>query len=172
MTSELQDATVFQKVQRAISERLPRNQKIRRNLPGHGRIRIDRQLPFLCLYRQPTDRPDDGTRELVTTEAAYLAISGDSQYLDDVREMVDVVSRLMLEHFGIYLVLEVWSRRQQRSAFPRRPRFRIVAPEAESMMTALELFRSSLESIQVDGQPAEVEVDSSGLVAPPGLAPL
>jgi hypothetical protein len=52
--------------------RLEANKRIRRNLPRWGRIHIDRQLPFLCVYRQPTRRRDDGTERLIMGQPAYL----------------------------------------------------------------------------------------------------
>ena len=61
-----------------VRDRLSRNLRIRRSLPGDGRLRLDRQLPFLCVYRRPDGAKiaDRGTRELVTTEGAYLFGSG------------------------------------------------------------------------------------------------
>jgi hypothetical protein len=67
----VQDLGRFDAVAEAACERLARNEQVRRNLPGGGRLRIDRQLPFLCLYRSPSSGADVGTRQLVTTEAAY-----------------------------------------------------------------------------------------------------
>ena len=66
----------FDSVTAVVIDRLSRNQRIRRNLPGDGRVRIDRQLPFLCVYRAPPAGGDAGTRDLVTTEAAYLVACG------------------------------------------------------------------------------------------------
>src|SRR5262245_53774064 len=48
----------FDAVIAAVQERLPRNLRIRRNLPGDGRLRIDRQLPFLCVHRAPNNASD------------------------------------------------------------------------------------------------------------------
>ncbi len=57
-------------------ERLEENKRVRRNLPVWGRVHIDRQLPFLCVYRRPVRGDDAGTERLVTSEAAYLIASG------------------------------------------------------------------------------------------------
>ena len=44
-----------------IRKRLSNNEQIRRNLLEWGRISIDRQLPFLCVYRRPPRAADPGT---------------------------------------------------------------------------------------------------------------
>ena len=38
-----------------------------------GILTLDRDLPFLIVYREPADRPDPGTARLVATEAAFLS---------------------------------------------------------------------------------------------------
>ena len=58
-----------------ICRRLSANKRVRRTLPAGGRLHIDRQLPFLCVYRQPLDHDDSGTGQLVKGEASYLVTS-------------------------------------------------------------------------------------------------
>ncbi|MGB5655119.1 MAG: hypothetical protein WBN35_00730, partial [Acidimicrobiia bacterium] len=55
-----------------ISDRLERNLPIRRSLPDGGRLHIDRQLPFLVVYRPPVGVSDAGTARFVKGEASYL----------------------------------------------------------------------------------------------------
>ena len=80
-----------------ICERLAQNKQVRRTLPRKGRLHIDRQLPFLCVYRQPADREDAGTHRLVKGEASYLVAPGDEQFHEStsalVREVVKTLSR-------------------------------------------------------------------------------
>lgn len=70
------EAKIPDKLISAIIAQLTRNSKVRRNLPEWGRVHIDRQLPFLCVYRQPPLRPDSATERLVLGEASYLLASG------------------------------------------------------------------------------------------------
>ena len=53
----------YEQTAAAVRDRLARNLRIRRNLPHGGRLRIDRQLPFLCIYRFPTEGDDPGTSD-------------------------------------------------------------------------------------------------------------
>ena len=50
---------------------LGKDKQVRLELPGGGRLQLDRRLPFLCVYRRPADA-DPGTEELVTSEMAYM----------------------------------------------------------------------------------------------------
>lgn len=159
----------------AIRDRLSANRPLRRGLPGGGTLRIDRQLPFLCVYRRPRDSHDLGTSELVTTEAAYLVADGAASHAEAVARICREVLVSLKEHFGIVLVLEVWALPDDpppRSAGPAIPRFEVVIPDRESLPTTIAAFTAALESVSMDGQRASVTVRSDDDVAPPGLPPL
>ena len=123
----------FASVIAAVRDRLSRNLRIRRNLPGDGRLRIDRQLPFLCVYRTPPEGRDNGTRELVTTEAAYLVASGEPAYEAGLDQLCGSISETLEEHFGALLLLELWAEDDRTPPAATRelarPHFRIVAPQ-------------------------------------------
>lgn len=161
----------FVELQAVVRERLSRNLRLRRTLPGGGRLRIDRQLPFLCLYRRPVARNDPGTQELVTTEAAYLFASGDDRYREGVNLLCRAVSEALREHFGILLFLELWAEPVE-SGTSAQPAFRIVTAEASSVPSMMEVFQSALQQIRIGGRRAEVSVSTAGDVAPPDLLPL
>ena len=72
----------------AVCQRLARNQRVRRTLPAKGRLHIDRQLPFLCVYRQPPDYEDAGTERLVKGEASYLIAPGGAKFRESVSNLV------------------------------------------------------------------------------------
>jgi uncharacterized protein (TIGR02421 family) len=93
-----------------VRARLTSNRRVRRRLGQLGRLHVDRLLPFLLLYRRPTDRLDPGTDELVISEAAYLtavATPGSDRF---VRKLVRALAELAFEQFGSFFLLELWSR--------------------------------------------------------------
>ena len=69
--------TISEQFVKIVCERLAENNRVRRTLPIWGRLHIDRQLPFLCVYRQPRSRRDFGTEHFILGEASYLTISGE-----------------------------------------------------------------------------------------------
>src|SRR5690606_23949581 len=99
----------FEQLAEAVCNRLAANQRVRRTLPTEGRLRIDRQLPFLCVYRQPEDHQDRGTRELIIGEAAYLFAAGSVELQPHLEYLCERVVATLGEHFGTFLLLEVWS---------------------------------------------------------------
>ncbi len=163
----------FEDIAEAACARLAKNQRVRRNLPGGGRLRFDRQLPFLCLYRSPIDGADPGTRELVTTSAAYLFASGEPQHHEGLNLLCERIVNTMLEHFGTFLLLEVWAQPGASAAYDPsilpRPEFEIVAADPESLPGMLDAFLEALGEVKIHGQSALVTTVPSETVAPPGL---
>lgn len=158
----------------AVRKRLARNLRVRRTLPQEGRLRIDRQLPFLCVYRRPPGE-DAGTRELVTSEAAYLFASGDAQHQSRLDVLLGAIADTLQEHFGILLFLEVWAAESD-GELPRgsalQPQFEIVAAEADALPSTVEAFEEALRRVTIGGLPAEVRLTKRPSVAPPGMRPL
>ncbi len=72
----------------AVCDRLARNLRVRRTLYAKGRLHVDRQLPFLCIYRQPPDHDDAGTERLVKGEASYLVVSAAADFHKSVANLV------------------------------------------------------------------------------------
>ncbi len=159
----------------AVRKRLTRNVRIRRTLPEGGRLRIDRQLPFLCVYRRPAERGDSGTQELVTSEAAYLFASGAAQERDGVDLLLAAIADTLQDHFGVLLFLELWAAEpdgQQECESPLRPEFEIIAAEADALPSTIETFEEALRRVTVGGMTASVRLTKRETVAPPGMRPL
>lgn len=158
-----------------VRDRLARNERIRRNLPGGGRLRLDRQLPFLCVHRAPPQSCDDDTRELVTTEAAYLFASHAPELAGGVLRLTTAICETLREHFGAFLLIELWA--EDDRAVPGaidnlvRPGFRVLVPDRDSFPATVEALESGLREIRIHGLPADVQVEAAA-VAPPGLASL
>jgi uncharacterized protein (TIGR02421 family) len=166
----------FDRVIAAVHDRLSRNLRLRRTLPGDGRLRLDRQLPFLCVYRTPPQGGDNGTRDLVTTEAAYLFASGEPEYAAGIGRLCRTISEIIQEHFGALLLIEIWAEEDpapEASPPPlSRPAFRIVAPTCVSLDSTIAALRTGLEKVRLHSVEAEVEATTAADVSPAGQSPL
>ena len=153
---------------------LARNTYLRRRLPGWGRIHIDRQLPFLCVYRRPDDHPDAGTRRLLLGEAAYILAPASAEAHAGLSRLVKAVSASQVASFGASLLLELWAATDDAGPSQTTPRtgFRIVAPRHHAPTQFLESLESALLAIEAPGHPGGVEVSYVDAVAPAGLPPL
>ncbi len=86
----------------AVRQRLRDNLRVRRTLPGRGRVHVDRQLPFLCVYRETEGQAELQMRHLVTSEAAYLVTTDERRLQEGVCRLVDAVAEVMVEQFALF----------------------------------------------------------------------
>ena len=162
---------------RALIDRLEDGKRVRRNLPGGGRFAMDRPLPFLCVYRQPSNRPDTGTSRLVTSEASYLSCTAARRQLPGVRALVRALAASMREQFGTSLVLELWaapasSQEDSRGEASPVPGFRLFSSQRLMDEGVTESLVQAFGRPLLRGKKAEVTLAVGRRRAPAGLAPL
>jgi uncharacterized protein (TIGR02421 family) len=159
----------------AIVGRLAENNRVRRALRPWGKIHVDRQLPFLCVYRQPPDRSDPGADRLVVSEAAYLNCSGNQQYHRSVVRLIERLGTLMIDRFGAHLVLELWTHDTGEVPDPQaspKPTFKIFHSPGGELSAVVNALERGLKGIKIMKQPADVSVQATSTIAPPGMPPL
>ncbi len=161
----------------AVCLRLSRNERVRRTLPGQGRLHIDRQVPFLCVYRQPSEYEDAGTERLVKGEASYLVGSGAAEFHEGISELVCGIVDTLSAEFGAFLLVEIWSApdggRANDPAIPSvLPTFTIHAPKTAKLDGTVEALAKRLRKIKVLKHGVVVEVVRGGKACPPEMPPL
>jgi len=151
-----------------IVDKVAANEHIRRNLPGGGRVNIDRQLPFICLYRSPQGE-DAGTVRLVLGEAAYLVMPyGEEQ--QPYRDLLVKLAEIQRKQFGAFLIFEIWSDEEGfEYAIPGQPGYHILAHTRNPPGPLLEELESELLEKEVAGQQTTVRLTYGDEWAPPGL---
>jgi len=154
-----------------IVERLSADRPVRRAMPVWGRLHVDRQLPFIVVYRRPADRPDAGTDRLAVGFASYLLTTADIES-GQAAGVLEAITRVMRDAFGAFLILEVWAGRDGPSVPVGVPAYRVCHYRDEGLRTTLEELRQALAAQKVLRQRPEVTVERSTRVAPPGMRPL
>lgn len=164
---------------KSVIERLSGNKQVRRSLPMKGRLHIDRQLPFLCVYRIPPDRNDTGTRQLVFGEASYIIASADKSFNESLSALVLNIVKTLSPKFGAFLIIEIWSSDEPESekndtVLDTKPGFKIVADENEisSLSSTAETLAHGLKKIRVLKNISDVEISYGTPPQPPGFSPL
>ncbi len=161
-----------------ITERLTEGKRVRRRLPGKGRINIDRPLPFLCIYRFPSDRDDKGTAHLVLGEGSYLIASAPEAVEESLSALVEAVAKVLADKFGAFLIIEVWSAKNSPeentvgAIFQPKAKFRIFTAKPDEIPSTVEVLAKSLQSINIPGFISEVEIKEGDISSPPGMASL
>ena len=102
--------TVFERVAAAAAAHVRADRQLRRNLPGEGRINLDRALPFLVLYRRPPGLLDEGTSDLAAALSAYLLASGEPRFHAGLEQVLRAVAEAARGRLGAFLLLEIWAR--------------------------------------------------------------
>jgi uncharacterized protein (TIGR02421 family) len=160
-----------------VIERLRDNKAVRRTLPGSGRVAIDRQLPFLVVYRQPVRTADEGTARFATSEASYLVAPGQKKHQPALTRLVRSVAETMAVEFGSFLILEIWSGPPvipdlALSTADLRPRFRFIAQRGASRGSVTEAFAGALGRVRFDRLKSEVVTSTSRRCCPRGMSPV
>jgi uncharacterized protein (TIGR02421 family) len=161
---------------------LDREKRVRMELPGGGRLQIDRRLPFLCVYRRRPDSADAGTEELINSEMAYAILPAEEHALAHSLEALRTIVEELATHFRAFLLVEIWSaplvdRRPAMiglngSNAPASPRFEVVAPVARIPRPTVEALSKYLGRNSLPLGSACVSLSPPERLAPTGMKPL
>ena len=155
----------------SVSARLSENKQLRRTLPGGGRVHIDRRLPFLCIFRSPLNVQGADAGRLITGEASYLIARTGRRSLPGLQEMVARIAEVMTDHFGAYLIVEIWEKPETGTVVESpngKPHFKIYCNKNLTESPAVSGLVKYMKEIKVRKETAEVELVSSKKTSPPG----
>jgi uncharacterized protein (TIGR02421 family) len=156
-------------------ERLAAGKPLRRALPVWGRIHVDRQLPFLCVFRRRRRDEGAGTEDLLLGEPAYLMASAERGLHAGLVSLVGRAVDVLLPSFGAFLIVEIWASREGRTEVGTtlgEPRFRIFRTRRPEISSTVEALEKALSRITLQQKPAEVKTVRSARIAPSALRPL
>ena len=162
---------------RTVCDRLAENKAVRRTLPDRGRLHIDRQLPFLCVYRYPPKYEDTGTERLVMGQPSYLIASGDKRIHESLSKLIENIAQTLSHEFGAFLILEIWSADKSENdndadTLRVAPEFRIAAQSNLSPFRTVETLTEVLRRVRIRKQEAVVKMVRSRKIASSGLPAL
>ncbi|MBA3542612.1 MAG: DUF1704 domain-containing protein [Deltaproteobacteria bacterium] len=153
-----------------VEDRITTGKPVRRTLAGGGRLHVDRPVPFLCVYRKPTDRTDLGTAGLVRTQASYLIAPGDPEHAADTGRLVAGVVEALATACGACLVLELWSGNDAAPMAP--PTFRVYTTHGDRLATTIDALVQALQTMTSPTIALAVEVIAADALSPTGQPPL
>lgn len=159
----------------AIGKALEDKKRIDTNVPPNGRIYVDSQLPFLCVYRR-TGHDDDGyDGQLITTQAAFL-IAPDSEPGENIgRTICEAVIEKMTSVFGRFLLLEIWMRHDEDAggdAAQPDPGITVMAPSKHSEDKVVAVMLEAMKGVVYGNKPMPVRLSVADRVRPHGRLPL
>ncbi|HVS63406.1 MAG TPA: tyrosine/phenylalanine carboxypeptidase domain-containing protein [Thermoanaerobaculia bacterium] len=142
-----------------MTERFAAGKRVRRLLPGEGRLHVDRPLPFLCVRRRAGERASRADR-LVMTQASYLLAGGEQAGVEAVGGLVRALAERGAAMHGGFLVLELWETDQENQdsatwGLPP-PGFTVAAEPKDSLGSTVRKLERALEQIELEGSAARV----------------
>lgn len=159
-----------------IVSRLASNRPVRRAMPGWGRLHVDRQLPFLVVYRRPRGRDDAGTERLALGVAGYLLADGDPCRASVTTGLIEEIARVMRDAFGAFLIIEVWTAPEDGTpdadAAAPRPEYRIKHHSGTDILPTVEELAAALRESRIMRQTPLVDMTPTRRIAPSGMRPL
>lgn len=176
-TSKSSPRIISKRFIKTVCTRLAENKRVRRNLPEWGRLHIDRQLPFLVVYRRPPKYLDPGTERLVLGEASYMRAMGSTQLKPGLSKLVENVVQTLSAEFGAFLIVEIWAAAENHhqvepNHLKPQPSFRILLSKTQTPVNTVDVLTKSLKKIRILKRSAQVEVVYTHKRSPRGMSPL
>ena len=159
-----------------VCKKLRKNKPVRMGLPGGGRVHIDRQLPFLCLYRLPKNRDDVGTNRFVLSEASYII--ADERLTDNgLSKLVEAIAETVSEECSAFLLIEVWSmpspkEESELSIEDETESFMIVSKKRGLLTPEIETMKNRLSRVKIDDFVTRAGIQYTAAITPQGMQPI
>ena len=158
-----------------VSQAIKDNSPVSKKLPGGGFLHLDRQLPFLCIYRGPAGRPqsatESATKSLLLSMPAYLLANEELSELQTTNTLLTGIIETLSEHFDQICLLELWAS-PTKDKDSLIPEFKIFAPSTNTPVKFLDELENALLHIAVDDLKADIGIHYQQNIAPPGLEPI
>ncbi len=149
-------------------------------LPGGGRLHLERRRPLLCVYRRTAN--DIGTERLVVSEPAYLIIPTAVRPALQAVKLLRTVVEQLAQHFGSCLVIEIWaSLPENAGVLPQAlngdgrsaaPPFEVLTPADRIPRATIEALSKSLGRDVLPYGGTRIVLSPFEELAPPGAKPL
>lgn len=153
-----------------ITDRVEQGLQVRRALPPDGRVHIDRQLPFLIVYRPPEGESDPALRSLVASQASYVVAPSDHKWQSFTHELIERIVKLQSDVFGGFLIMELWVQPDAGDvdtvAEDVRPDFEVAIPRQLTDTPSVDALVRALGRVRILGHKAHVVVRPSIPIAP------
>jgi len=103
-----QDKTLKQ-ILHAIKDKQP----IHKQIPNKGKIVFQKIVPYLFIYRVPTESKDRLLSELTKSELASIIYKSEED--DSISRWIPMIAKALAEEFGTCLLVEVWTAETKQS---------------------------------------------------------
>ena len=154
--------------------KLRAGEPVRVQVPGKGRLLLERTFPFICIYRQTPGVADAGTPSLVTAEASYLLVRDTKG--GQVQQLLEQLVPFLHARFGAVLLLEIWAGQRVEASCDSEhepgPAFVIHAPETDALEDTVDVLSRNLAGLRERRTGLSAHVAWEKSKARPSMPPL
>ncbi|MEV4606852.1 flavohemoglobin expression-modulating QEGLA motif protein [Neorhizobium sp. LMR1-1-1.1] len=134
---------------------LAHGKSIRRDLPGGGRLHIDRPLPFLCVHIAE-DGAEPAARDIAQANASYLI----TPHAASAIMVIEAIEAPLRKQFGAFILFDIGELKQDRfltDDAPFLPPFEIAIWASADMAEAAETFSAAISDSETRFRTPRVE---------------
>lgn len=143
-----------------ICKNISENKPVSVELPKNGLLHIDKQLPFICVYRYK--EPDVYFSRLLKTQASYLIVEENI----DISRLLEAIRLITSKDYETFLILELWPNKDA-----LKNQFQIYGPKSKSRET-IQALKNGFSEIKKTLSIVETKVIETEFRQPKHLAPL
>lgn len=152
------------KIKNLINESLDTGDQLNINLKNDSKIKIERRLPFLLIFRNP--RPDDKRIvRLVLGESSYIITTEEEDHTGEVSKVIRLLAKRLSKKFGAIMIMEIWIGKEGCKTF------RISTPKIKAPAT-VDTLAEGLNEFCISQHTLNVEVEQTNIRYPPNLKPI
>jgi uncharacterized protein (TIGR02421 family) len=154
----------MEKIKKLINESLDTGDHLNINIKDHSKIKIERKLPFLLIFRNP--KPEDKRIvRLVLGESSYIITTDQEDHTGEVAKVIKLLAKKLSGKFGAIMVMEIWVGEAGSKTF------KIKSPKIKAPAT-IDTLAEGLQSFCTKQQTLDVHVDKTTERHPPKLKPI
>lgn len=155
--------------------KLRANKKVHMKFAGNGILHIDRQLPFLTIYRLSKNSADRDTEKLIKGEASYFIIPS-TLPISQIALMTKSIVNELQNIFGAFLLLEIWTDTTLDKKYevndPITPIIEIHADTNGELISTCDRLRDALLKIKIHKKQAQLNINYYRKTRPSRKGPL
>ena len=91
-----------------VIQKLNGDEQVRMELPDGGLLYFDRPLPFLVVFRQPTDGENRPVSLLVRSQTSFLIAPADGKP-ENMKALIHAIAKTISKKSGAFLIIELWA---------------------------------------------------------------
>jgi len=152
------------KINNLINESLDTGDHLNINLKDNSKIKIERKLPFLLIFRNP--RPEDKRIvRLVLGESSYIVTTEKEDHTGEISKVIRLVAKRLSKKFGAIMVMEIWIGEEGSKTF------KIKSPKIKAPAT-VDTLAEGLHDYCISQPSLNVDIEQTTLRYPSKLNPI